>query len=266
MMCDQPKAQLYLYLDGELAAPEAAEIEQHLRICTICESEVTAHYRLQSLLQETFSDEPGADALWGSIEQQLPIEPAEQTEYRSLGLPRRTLWRGSLAVVMLLSLALGLQFWLSPAVPDVVREIVDSQIRAQLMHAPYEQVPQDANAVRRWFDGQVEFAPPVPAMPKSGFNLIGVRLNYFLNRRVAEIAYAADQHVVSFLTFADKDISLKMMQPIRLGNRTFHVKSYKGYNTVLWQDGEIFCSLVSALKLSKLLQIAGQTTGSLPAS
>ncbi len=265
-MCDQPKAQLYLYLDGELAAPEAAEIEHHLRSCTICESEVTAHYRLQSLLQETLSDEPGTDALWQSIEQQLPPEPAKQTGHRELGFSRRALWCSGLAAAALLLLALGLQIWLSPAVPEVVREIVDSQIRAQLMHATYKQVPQDANAVRRWFDGQVEFAPPVPALPESGFDLVGVRLNYFLNRRVAEIAYAADQHIVSFLTFADKDISLHTMKPVRLGNRIFHVQSYKGYNTILWQDGEIFCSLVSDLNLTELLQVAGQATGSLPAS
>ena len=265
-MCNQPKIQLYLYLDGELAAPEAAEIEQHLRTCTVCESEVTAQYRLQSLLQDSLSDEPGADALWHTLKQQLPAESVEETRHRDPRFSRRALWHGGLATAALLVLALGLQFWLSPAVPDVVREIVDSQIRAQLMHTPYERVPQDANAVRRWFDGQVEFAPPVPAMTESGFELIGVRLNYFLNRRVAEIAYAADQHIVSFLTFADKEISLNTMKPVRLGNRIFHLQSYKGYNTVLWQDGEIFCSLVSDLDLDKLLQVAGQATGSLPTS
>lgn len=266
MKCDQSKAQLYLYLDGELAAPEAAEVEQHLRTCRVCEAEVTAHHRLQSLLQETLSDEPGADALWHTIKQQLPVEPAERTGRRHTRGLRHRLWRGGVAVAALLVLAVGLQFWLSPAVPDVVREMVDSQIRAQLMHAPYERVPQDANAVRRWFDGQVEFAPPVPAMPESGFELVGVRLNYFLNRRVAEIAYAVDQHIVSFLIFPDKDISLNTMKSVRLGRRTFYVQSYKGYNTVLWQDGEIFCSLVSDLNLSDLLRVAGQATGSLPAS
>ncbi len=266
MMCDQPKVQLYLYLDGELAAPEAAEIEQHLRTCAVCASEVTAHYRLQSLLQETLTDESGADVLWHAIERQLPVEPTEQTVHRSPRFSRQLLSRGGLAAAALLIFALALQVWLSPTVPEVVREIVDSQIRAQLMHAPYEQVPHDAKAMRRWFDGQVEFAPPVPAMPQHGYSLVGVRLNYFLNRRVAEIAYATDQHIVSFLTFADKDISLNTMKPVRLGNRTFHVQSYKGYNTVLWQDGEIFCSLVSDLKLADLLQVAGQATGSLPAS
>lgn len=266
MMCDQPKNQLYLYLDGELAPSEAAEIEQHVRTCTVCQAEATAHHRLQRLLQDTLAEEPDADALWRSIEQQLPIEPTEQTTDRSRGVSRRTLWRGGFAAAALLALALGLQFWLSPAAPDVVREIVDSQIRAQLMHAPYEQVPPDANALRRWFDGQVEFALPLPAMPKREFDLVGVRINYFLNRRVAEIAYASDQHIVSFLTFADKDISLNALKPVRLGNRIFHVQSYKGYNTVLWQDGEIFCSLVSALELTKLLQVAGQATGSLSTS
>ncbi len=265
MMCDQPKVQLYLYLDGELAPPEAAEFEQHLRTCADCELEATAHHRLQSLMQETLLEEPGAEALWDSIELQLPTEPAERAVRTPLGVSRRTLWHGAIAAALIV-LGIGFKSWLSPAVPDVVREIVDSQIRAQLMQAPYEQVPQDATAVRRWFDGQVEFALPVPEMPSRAFDLVGVRLNYFLNRRVAEIAYASDEHIMSFLMFADKDVSLNMMKPVRLGNRTFHVQTYKGYSTVLWQDGEIFCSVVSDLNLDELLQIAGRATGSLPAS
>lgn len=266
MTCDRPKVQLQLYLDGELAPPEAAEVEQHLRTCAVCESEATVHHRLQGLLQETLSEEPGADALWHSIEQQLPLEPASPAGGSPLSVSRRMWWRGGVAAAALIVLGLGLKFWFSPAVPDVVREIVDSQIRAQLMQAPYEQVSQDASAVRRWFDGQVEFALPVPALASNAFDLVGVRLNYFLNRRVAEIAYASDEHIMSFLIFADKGLSLNAMKSVRLGNRTFYVQTYKGYNTVLWQDGEIFCSVVSDLNLATLLQVAGRATGNLPAS
>ena len=52
MTCDQPKIQLYLYLDGELALSDAAEVEQHLQHCQLCQDEVAGHYRLQALLQE----------------------------------------------------------------------------------------------------------------------------------------------------------------------------------------------------------------------
>ena len=266
MTCDRSQSQLYLYLDGELAEPEAAEFEQHLKACHDCELAATAHYRLQRLLQETLAEEPGADALWHAVEQRLPDEPAEPSGRRHQSLWRRSLRGGAWAAAALALLALGLRFWFAPAAPDVVREIVDSQIRAQLMQTPYEHMARDAQAARRWFDGQVEFATPVLAMANSGYELMGVRLNYFLNRRVAEMAYAADDRAVSFLTFVAKDISLHAMKAVHLGDRTFHVQSYRGYNTVLWRDGEIFCSLVSALDLSELLRIAGQATGSLPAS
>ena len=48
MMCDQPKVQLYLYLDGELAAPEAEAFEAHLRTCSSCKDEAEKHHRLQA--------------------------------------------------------------------------------------------------------------------------------------------------------------------------------------------------------------------------
>ena len=103
-------------------------------------------------------------------------------------------------------------------------------------------------------------------IPQAQYTLLGVRLNYFLNRRVAEIAYASDSHVLSFLMFSAQDISLNSLRSVRVADRTFYTQSYKGYNTVLWQDGEVFCSLVSDLRLAELLQVARQAVGNPPAS
>lgn len=265
MMCDQPKVQLYLYLDGELASSEAAEVEQHLQSCEECEAEATAHHRLQGLLQVALPEEEVPEQLWASIEQRLPA-PEPVAEPVVLARPPfkrvwgKVAWGSGVAVAALLLLGFLFKVGFSPSVPIIVQELVDSQIRAQLMHAPYEKVAAEAGAIRRWFDGQVEFAPPLPAIPSDAYTLQGVRLNYFLNRRVAEIAYASEQHVLSFLMFTHKEISLASMHPVRMGNRTFYAQSYKGYNTVLWQDGEIMCSLVSDLQLPDLLRVAREAT------
>ena len=268
MTCDQPKIQLYLYLDGELAPSDAAEVEQHLQHCQLCQDEVTEHYRLQALLQEALPEEAVPEHLVSAIEAKLATEAQQAADHparvatRPVGWWRYVSWGGAVAVAVLLLIGLTLKWWHSPTVPVVVREMVDSQIRAQLMHAPYEQVEAESGAIRRWFDGQVEFAPPLLAIPDDTYRLRGVRLNYFLNRRVAEIAYSSADHVLSFLMFSNKDVSLGAMQSVRSGDRVFHVNSHKGYNTVLWQDGEIFCSLVSDLNLEDLLQVARDVTGS----
>ena len=95
-------------------------------------------------------------------------------------------------------------------------------------------------------------------MPQARYPFLGTRLNYFLNRRVAEIAYTSQGHVLSFVMFANTDMTLSAMAPVRVGSRTVYVKTYKGYTTVFWQDGTLFCGLVSDLRLPALLEALRQ--------
>ena len=140
-----------------------------------------------------------------------------------------------------------------------------AKLRARLMQAPYKSVSADSNAIRQWFHGQVEFAPPLPAISQTQYAFLGVRLNYFLDRRVAEIGYASRTHVLSFLMFPDKGLSLQTLRQVQAGARTFYVQSYKGYNAVLWEDGAVFCSLVSDLHMDELVRVARQALGQNPA-
>ena len=44
--------------------------------------------------------------------------------------------------------------------------------------------------------------------------------------------------------FANTGMTLPAMSPVRVGSRTVHVQTYKGYATVFWQSGTLFCGLV----------------------
>src|SRR5438093_8068424 len=92
MSCERPSAQLYLYLDGELAPPEANEMAQHLQTCHACQAEMAAHRRLQSLLRTPLPEDEVPERLWPAIHQRLVQEtratapwPARQPRQR-LGL------------------------------------------------------------------------------------------------------------------------------------------------------------------------------------
>ena len=143
----------------------------------------------------------------------------------------------------------------------MVQEVVDSQIRARLMGASYTQVPATPDAIRHWFDDKVDFAVLVPALPQARYPFLGARLNYFLNRRVAEIAYTSQGHVLSFVMFTNTGMTLSAMSPVRVGSRTVYVRTYKGYTTVFWQDGTLFCGLVSDLRLPAVLEVLRQVQG-----
>jgi anti-sigma factor RsiW len=260
MACERPSAQLSLYLDGELAPPEAHEMALHLQTCPACQAEVAAHRRLQGLLRTPRPEDEVPERLWPAIHQRL-VQEARATAPRPARRPRHRLGLSLGTLAALLLVAVAVRLWLTPTVPVMVQEVVDSQIRARLMGASYTPVPATPDAIRHWFDEKVDFAVLVPALPPARYPFLGARLNYFLNRRVAEIAYTSQGHVLSFVMFANTGMTLSAMAPVRVGSRTVYVKTYKGYTTVFWQDGTLFCGLVSELRLPALLEALRQAQG-----
>ena len=260
MSCERPHPQLALYLDGELPPPEAHEMAQHLRTCPTCQQEAAAHHRLQALLRTVLPEDEVPAPLWTAIDQRLAQE-SPATGAPLAARPRRRLWLrlGTLAALLLVAVAVRL--WLTPAIPVVVQEMVDSQIRARLMGLQYHQLPADPDIIKRWFDDKVEFAVLVPTLPPERYTFLGARLNYFLDRRVAEMAYASGSHVLSFVMFSDKGITLSAIPTRRLGSRTVYVQVYKGYTTVFWHDGAVFCGLVSDLQLPAVLEALRHASG-----
>lgn len=261
MACDIPKVQLYLYLDGELDQQEALVIESHVYACETCQAEAVAHQRLQRLLRSTLPTEEVPSELWATIRSRLSAEGDVRISFWHSLKSRTVFVATTLAAAVLVGLVIGMQMWLAPSVSPVVQEIVDSQIRSQLMDVPYKKISSEARAVRRWFQDKVTFSIMVPHMPVDDYAFHGVRVNYFLDRRVVEIAYDSPHHMLSFLMFAGQGISLKSVRTVHNGERTFFVQTYKGYNTVLWRDGDYFCSVVSDVSMAALLDVARMAAG-----
>jgi mycothiol system anti-sigma-R factor len=261
MACERSKEQLYLYLDGELAPSEALEFKQHLRTCLPCQQEATRHQRLRTLLRTTLAEEEVPLHLWTSIQHQLERENTGEVQLAG-GRTRWPLWSSLVTVAALLLVTFMVRLWfLAPQAP-VVQEIVDSQIRARLAGMPYNPMAADSRIIRQWFQDKVEFAVLVPDLPQERYMFLGARVDYFLGRRVAELAYATDTYRLSLVMFLQKDLDLAAIPAVREGTRTLHVQQYKGYTTVLWKDGDILCGLISDLPRKALLPIARQVTGS----
>lgn len=258
MPCAYTHEQLYLYLDRELAPEEAQAVERHLQGCASCQQAVAAHRRLQTMLRAALEEEDMPVQLWPAIQQRLaqegvPIRPETRrsTRWRA--------WIGTGAMAALLLLAWIGRSWFAAPLPAVVQEMVDSHIRTRLMVAPYTQVPAQPEAIQAWFRDRVEFAVPVPTLPQEHYRFQGVRVNYFLNRRVAELAYATGTHPLSFFILAEPSLTLTAPHTVRAGQRTFYVQQRKGYTAVLWKDGDMVCGLVSDLQAAVLVSLLQQS-------
>jgi anti-sigma factor RsiW len=92
-------------------------------------------------------------------------------------------------------------------------------------------VSTDQHTVKPWFDGRIDFAPPVKDFAAGGFPLIGGRLDYIDGRPVAALVYRHDRHIIDLYVWPGAANAIS--NPA--------VADRNGYSIVHWtQDGMTF--------------------------
>ncbi|CAN0621429.1 putative transmembrane anti-sigma factor [Burkholderia multivorans] len=84
-------------------------------------------------------------------------------------------------------------------------ELVASHIRAGLSARDVDVVSTDRHTVKPWFNGRLDYAPPVADLSANGFVLAGGRLDYVGQRRVAVLVYRYRQHLIDVYVFPGTD-------------------------------------------------------------
>ncbi len=247
MSCQITQEFINAYVDGELDLARSLEVEQHMQECQACASA----YHNQTALRSAFKDSSlyhcAPPKLEKRIRSSLRREEKSEVGRRLFG------WRWLPVGAMALILVLGLVIWravpsLRPSGDELLaQEMVSNHVRSlQLESHRTDVISSDQHTVKPWFDGKLDFAPPVKDFSSQGFPLIGGRLEYLNNRAVAALIYQRQRHYINLYIW-----------PAEQSNATGEVGTKRqGYNLLHWTNSGMTYWAISDLNGVELHEFA----------
>jgi anti-sigma factor RsiW len=224
-------------LDGELDAAGAVTLATHIEGCPACATLQTELGTLSTQLRDGLTRHAAPPALRAAILAQRPAALASTRH-------RRPSWGHGAAFGAGMAVAAAIAtFIVLPDKGGVVPDIVAAHIRALQPGHLVDVASTDQHTVKPWFDGRLDYAPPVRDFAAQGFPLVGGRLDYLANRPIAALVYRRDKHLIDVFVWP--------------GGRAAADSTVQGYNVVGWtQDGMNFRA-VSDLNATEFADFVG---------
>lgn len=229
MNCTECRPILHAYVDDELAARDALEMEAHLASCSACSSRHRALRELSQAVREHASRFAPSSSLEARLRSSLrgSSAQADPAPARKL-VPRRFARAFTLAAALVLA-ALGGAWWARPSAEGRLGgELVAAHARALVSGHLTDVLSTDRHTVNPWFQGKVPFAPGAKDLATQGFVLEGGRLDYLDGQPVAAIVYRKGPHAIDLFVWpasASGDVDVKRF-------------ALRGYSMRTWtQDG-----------------------------
>jgi anti-sigma factor (TIGR02949 family) len=246
--CDRTQTQLHAYFDGELDALTSAAFETHLESCSECRSALDSEEALRASIAKANVYEKAPASLHRTIAAKLPGAPKAPAAAVVQTAPSRWRWL-ALAGSLLLVATLGWQLFQHFAGPQrnsaVVAAALDAHLRSLQAGHLADVQSTDQHTVKPWFDGKLDFAPPVRDFANDGFPLLGGRLDVLDGKTVAALVYGRRKHIINiFVSPADSSA-----HATRSGES-------QGYHWLAWRNGGFDFVAVSDVNSADLQQLS----------
>jgi mycothiol system anti-sigma-R factor len=242
--CDQSQLQVHAYFDGELDAPSAAAFETHLKSCTECRSALASEEALRESITQANLYERAPAQLRQSIAAQLP-KPVTAISPRNVNPAWR--WLAVAASILFLT-SLGWQllpqFRTTNSQSALVAAAVDAHLRSLQQGHLADVQSTDQHTVKPWFDGKLDFAPPVRDLASNDFPLLGGRIDILEGKTVAALVYGRRKHIINVF-----------IEPTNSPAQAEQSGTSQGYNWLTWQNAGFHFSAVSDVNLADLQQL-----------
>ena len=152
---------------------------------------------------------------------------AEAREERRPAMLRTFALAASFALVALVSWNAALMTAMPSRQDTIENEVLTAHIRSLMTPGHLNDVEStDQHTVKPWFQGKLDFSPPVRDLVADGYPLVGGRLDYIDGRSVAELTYKRRLHTVSLFVWPDAGADIAPT-----------IRAMNGYSIATWKKG-----------------------------
>lgn len=232
--------------DGELDAAQSIAITRHRESCACCHDAWERLLETRRVVREQASYHKASGALRARFDAVLPDASgfAARAHDKSRIWSPAALWRPLAGFGLgAAAAAIATMLFLAP-VPgtDIADLVIASHVRSMQAGHLLDVASNDQHNVKPWFDGKVDFAPPVKNLADRGFPLVGGRLDYLQDRNVAALVYRSGPHVINVLIWPSGESKNAPPEPLEKG----------GYNIIRWSERGMAIWAISDLNASEL--------------
>ena len=232
MSCELTQRYVPGYLDGELDLVRTIEMEAHLKGCPACAQELESLKELRAAMRRSSLAYVAPAALRERIEASLRESTGDKVRESKFQWPSLNFLQlaGAFALLALISIS-GWQMTARLRTPSsdqrIAAEVFSSHVRSLEGNHLMDVISTDQHTVKPWFDGKLDFSPPVEDLASDGFPLIGGRLDYLEGHQVAALVYQRRKHFINVFVWPNASQS----------SSTQTIPSEQGYNIMRWSRG-----------------------------
>jgi len=235
--CADRESLLQAMLDGELDAAHAIEAEKHVRTCAGCAEYLNTMQQLRTRLEEADLNTPAPPRVRAKVEAMLE---REQRAARPKWWSRLSLGLPAVSALAAAAAAFAVMTIVPAQTADLENQLVSSHVRSLQADHLIDVATSDRHVVKPWFNGKIDFAPPVPDLAGEGFPLQGGRLDYAGRKTIAAVVYKRRAHVINLFVLPHEDA----------GRIDAHRDSY---SIVQWRQGDLDFWAVSDVERGDLV-------------
>ena len=185
-------------VDGELDAANTALVEAHVARCDGCREELERIQAVRNLLQ--------ADGVNHAAPELLKRRIAALPELAPERAPKRLPGWLAPGIAGALAASLAMVALLPSGNQAIVdQELVSDHVRSLQPGHLTDVQTTNQHIVKPWFNGRIDFSPPVPELADAGFPLAGGRLDSVNGKTVAAIVYHRRLHTVNLFVWPEND-------------------------------------------------------------